>query len=308
MQEGLDLGQALLVGGDGALCLVHVEVLFDLELADGLGKGVVEVVGLGGLAGDDERGAGLVDEDGVDLVDDAVVVAALDALVGRGDHVVAQVVEAELGVGAVGDVCLVSELAQRGGRAVLEQAHGQAEEAVDAAHPLGVALGEVVVDRDHVHAVAGEGVEIDGQGGDQSLALACAHLGDLALVEHHAADELHVEVAHAGGAHRCLADHSEGLREELVEGLAVAVALAELVGLCPELLVAEGLHLVFKVVDDVDLGLELLELAIRAEGQELGEKVCHSPFFPDECKGIHHSITAPLTIRYRQGCSVVQRA
>jgi hypothetical protein len=35
------------------------------------------------------------------------------------------------------------------------------------------------------------------QRGDQGLALAGAHLGDLALVQHHAADQLHVEVAHA---------------------------------------------------------------------------------------------------------------
>ena len=41
---------------------------------------------------------------GVDLVDDGVVEAALDALAQLVHHVVAQVVEAELVVGAVGDV------------------------------------------------------------------------------------------------------------------------------------------------------------------------------------------------------------
>ena len=39
----------------------------------------------------------------------------------------------------------------------------EAEEAVDLAHPLGVALGEVVVDGDEVHALAGERVEVGGQ-------------------------------------------------------------------------------------------------------------------------------------------------
>jgi hypothetical protein len=66
---------------------------------------VVELGGVGDLARDDERGAGLVDEDRVDLVDDRVVVAALHLLGSRLiGHVVAQVVEAELVVGAVGDV------------------------------------------------------------------------------------------------------------------------------------------------------------------------------------------------------------
>ena len=57
-----------------------------------------------GLAADDQRRARLVDQDRVDLVDDRVVQAARDAVGDLVDHVVAQVVEAELVVGAVGDV------------------------------------------------------------------------------------------------------------------------------------------------------------------------------------------------------------
>ena len=57
-----------------------------------------------GLAGDDQRRARLVDEDRVDLVHDREGVAALDGVLERDGHVVAQVVEAELGVRPVGDV------------------------------------------------------------------------------------------------------------------------------------------------------------------------------------------------------------
>ena len=46
-------------------------------------------------------------------------------------------------------------------------------------------------------ALAHERVEIQRRGGDQCLAFAGLHLGDLALVKHHAADELDVVVAHA---------------------------------------------------------------------------------------------------------------
>ena len=68
------------------------------------GELVVELGRVGDPARDDERGAGLVDEDRVDLVDDAVVVAALDLFGPAHGHVVAEVVEAELVVRAVGDV------------------------------------------------------------------------------------------------------------------------------------------------------------------------------------------------------------
>ena len=66
---------------------------------------------------------------------------------------------------------------------------------VDPAHPLGVAAGEVVVHGDDVDAAAREGVQRDGERRDERLALAGPHLGDLPLVEDHAAHELDVVVA-----------------------------------------------------------------------------------------------------------------
>jgi hypothetical protein len=75
------------------------------EAADRAREVLVGAGGLGAGARDDERRSGLVDEDGVHLVDDGVVMPALHAHVGARDHVVAQVVEAELGVRAIGDIC-----------------------------------------------------------------------------------------------------------------------------------------------------------------------------------------------------------
>ncbi len=100
---------------------------------------------------------------------------------------------------------------------VNDHAHRQPQELVDLAHPLGVALGQVVVHRHHVHAVAGQRIQIAGQRRHQRLAFAGLHLGDLALVQHHAADQLHVEVAHLHGAPARLAHHRERLGQNLVQ-------------------------------------------------------------------------------------------
>ena len=71
-------------------------------------------------AADDERRAGFVDEDRVHFVDDGVVMRALDLLVAtRGHAVVAQVIEAELAVRAVGDVALRTA---RGGHPAADRA------------------------------------------------------------------------------------------------------------------------------------------------------------------------------------------
>ena len=101
-----------------------------------------------------------------------------------------------------------------------DDADGQPEEPVDAAHPFRVAAGEIVVDGDDVDALAGERVQVDGEGGDERLAFAGLHLGDRALVQHHAADELHVEMALAERSLGGLAHRREGRHENVVERLA----------------------------------------------------------------------------------------
>ena len=215
-------------------------------------------------AADDERGTGFVDQDGVNFVDDGEVVPALHAIVQVELHVVAQVVEAEFVVGAVSDVGGVGFAALHVVEIVHDDANTQTEKGVQLAHPLRVALGQVVVDRDHVNAASGERVQVYRQGRDQRLTFTGLHLGDLALVQHDAADQLHIEVPHLEDAPAGLAHYGEGLGQELVEdGLqgqillvgvldgvkALANAFAEFDGFTAELLVRKRLHRRLEGVD-----------------------------------------------------------
>ena len=146
----------------------------------------------------------------------------------------------------------------------------EAEELVDAPHPLGVALGEVVVDGDDVHALAGERIEVDRQRGDQRLAFAGLHLGDLALVQHHAADQLHVEMPLAERALGGLADGGEGRHQQVVERVPIGELLAERVGAGPQLGVGQALELRLEHVDGLDRGAIGLEPAIVRGAEHLG--------------------------------------
>ena len=143
---------------------------------------------------------------------------------------------------------------------------------VDRAHPLGVAAGQVVVDRDHVDALAGQRVEHDRQRGGQRLALAGLHLGDVAAVQDHPADELHVEVAHAHRPLAHLADDGEGLGEQVVERLALAGALAQRVEALAQLLVGLELQLGLEAADDRDALLVLAKLLGLADIQRTVEE------------------------------------
>ena len=152
-------------GGLNRLAGKHVEIglLALSEAADGAGEILVGAGTLGAGTGDDEGRARLIDQDGVNLVDDGECVAALNALTGAQNHVVTQVVETELGVGAVCDIGIVSAALLIERHAILQQTDLELEEAVDMAHPLGVALGEIVVDGDDMDALTGECVQIAGK-------------------------------------------------------------------------------------------------------------------------------------------------
>ena len=323
-EPALHLLDPLLGRGDGLVLEVDevVAALFlalgpGLQARDEAGEREVQVRRLLGLAADDERRPRLVDEDVVDLVDDGEAALALDPLVELEDHVVAQVVEPELVVGAVrdvrrvrlapGDRSKVDEPLVGGRVAGLEHERGvvrdhpdaDAQEVEDRAHPLRVAPGEVVVDGDDVDAPAGQRVEDRGHRGDEGLALAGPHLGDLALVEDRGADQLDVEVAHPERPLHRLAGHREDLGQDVVEGrleplvLALAALLLQLaaaleIGVVelvvgrlvgfgglgartfarslgeggPDLLVGEGLVLGLEGVGLVDQGLEASDLAV----------------------------------------------
>jgi hypothetical protein len=162
---------------------------------------------------------------------------------------------------------------------VHDHANGQAQKFVNLAHPLGVALGQIIVHRDHVNAVPGKGIQIARQRGDQRLAFAGLHFRDLALVQHHAADELHVEVPHIQLPATGFADYGKRLGKKLVQDFLfsgdafVGVfnafkrrgnPLAELDRLRPQLFVRELLHFGLKRIDRADTRNEALDHALVA--------------------------------------------
>ena len=164
-------------------------------------------------------------------------------------HVVAQVVEAELAVGAVGDVAVVGLAAGFRVHVALDVAGRDAEGLVDRQHPFAVAAGEVVVDGDDVDALAFQRVEVGRQRGDERLAFAGDHFGDVAAVQDDAADHLHVEVPHVLGAVGGLAAGGERFGQQIVERLAVGESLAKLRRQRLQFGVAQGLHCRFQLVD-----------------------------------------------------------
>ena len=246
----------------------------------------VEFAAILGRPRDDERRARFVDQDRVDFVDNREAVAALNHLAQRVLHVVAQIVEAELVVGPVSDVGGVSLTALVVVEPVHNGADGKAEEAIDLPHPLGVALGEIVVDGNDVDAAALKRVQVNRRGGDERLAFAGAHFGDLALVQKDAAHELHVIMALTERTLGRFAHGRESLWEDIVQLGAARQLVAVFARLVPERLVRESFKGRLKRIDARHERPQLADLAVINGAENLLGEVQHvrilnvdAPFF-----------------------------
>src|SRR5215475_1993938 len=235
------------------------------------------------------------------------MVAALDAVSQVEFHVVAQIIEAELVVGAVGNIGAVSFTPFVIIQFVDNHANSEAEEVVDLAHPLGVAFGQIVVDGDDMNTASGQRIEINRQSGDQRFTFTGFHLGDLAFMQHHATDKLHVEVPHVEDPPTGLANYCKCLFENFVQnsfkhgialrfvggqrlffgrfvGLSVRNPLLdprpELRGFRAELLIRELLHLRLKRADALHSWREPFDFALILGAEYLGDDVCNQKRYP----------------------------
>ncbi len=114
------------------------------------------------LARDDQRGTRFVDQDIIHLVNDGKVQFSLYHLLKRGNHVIAQVVKAELVVCAIGYIGVVGgpALSRLWLNGVDKHTNSKPQGFIDLAHPLGVTPCQVVVDGDDVYALACQGIQI----------------------------------------------------------------------------------------------------------------------------------------------------
>ena len=130
-----------------------------------------------------------------------------------------------------------------------------------------------------MHALCGQGIEIYSQRSRQSLAFAGAHFCNLAVIEHHAADELNVKVPHAEHAAACFAHNGKCLGQQVLQIFALGESVTKFRGFCSKLIVAELLHGGFKLIDFYTALAVLLDETVIAAAENLGKKgVKHRSF------------------------------
>ena len=134
------------------LCLVHLKVNIWSQATNCLSKILVGTCGFSASTRNNQRGTSLIDKDGVNLVDDGIMMSTLNTHLWASNHVVAQVVKAKLRVCAVGNICLIRRLFKAQAHTVLQKTNANTQELVDGAHPLTVSFSQVIVDSNNVNA------------------------------------------------------------------------------------------------------------------------------------------------------------
>ena len=183
------------------------------------------------------------------------MVRPLDAVLERVFHVVAQVIEAELVVGPIGDIRLVSRPAFRFGHVVPDHTDAQAQKLVDRSHPFGITPGQIVIHRDHVNTLTGQGVDVDSKSGDQGFPFPSLHLSNFAPMKDLTTDELHIEMTHIQGAPARFANRSKGFGENIVKRFAQFQTGFELGGLGLQISIRELGDSLLQLIDAIHQGL-----------------------------------------------------
>ena len=153
---------------------------------------------------------------------------------------------------------------------MLDTPDSHAQGPVDLSHPLAVAAREIVVNRDNMDPLPIDGIQVGRECGNQSFSFTGFHLRDLALVQDHAADELHIVMPHAEGALGRLPYDGERLRQDVVEGLAVCQALTEPRRQIGQLGIGKPRHLRLELVDLTDQGLDFLQVPLILAAHDFG--------------------------------------
>src|SRR3989338_3247696 len=135
---------------------------------------------------------------------------------------------------------------------MIDDADGNTKSVVYLPHPNGVPSREIVVHGHHVNASPRERVEVCGKCRDQRFSFSGAHLGDIAIVQYHAAQKLHVEVPLPQGTTRGLPHGGKRFGREIVKRTASASwrieAPPELVFFCSQRFVRKRFRRILKCI------------------------------------------------------------
>ena len=208
-----------------ARLIVH---LFYLEHLKRCRKAVGTGIKLGGLIAltrDNKRSTGFVNKDRVNLVNNRKIMLALNSLLLINYHVITQVIKAKLVIGAIGYIRIIRRFFLVMIQAVDNETHRKTHKAVNLAHPLGVTLGKIIVDRNDMNALTRKRIKVCRKCCNESFTFTCFHFTYTSLMQNDTAQYLNGEMAHSEHSVTRLTASGKCLGKNIIKRLPFCQAL-----------------------------------------------------------------------------------
>ena len=186
----------------------------------------------GGLpfTGNDQRGTCFINQDTIHLVHDGKGLAALHHIFLIKDHIVAQVVKAQLVIGGIGNIGKIGAGLFFFRHIPQNQPNGKTKEIVDLSHPFRISLGKILVYRNDMNAFARQCVKVGRQGRHQGFTLTGLHFRNAALMKDYTADQLNAVMTGTQHTIARFSDNGKGFGQNIIQRLAVCQTFLK--GIC----------------------------------------------------------------------------
>ena len=153
-KRGFSLCGAVFSKNNAFFLLLHRIVGLVFQARDEAVGLFIHICRLVALAGNDQRGARFINQDGVNLVNHGIVMSALHHIAAVDHHVVAQIIKAHLVIRAVGDIAGIRHAPLFSAQIMDDDANAHPQKTEQLPHLFALELCQVVVDRDDVNTLA----------------------------------------------------------------------------------------------------------------------------------------------------------
>ena len=273
MEELLNLMHTFLCQVDHFIFLIYDEIsgLFLLDSHDSIHLGIfrnvltsfhllrkniaslIQLCGLSTLSGNDKRSSRLIDQYGIDLINDRIMQISLYELLLVDYHVITQIIKTELIICYISDITIVCLTTLVIVHIIQNNSNRQSKEFMYFTHPLGISLRQVVIDRYDTDTLALQSVQICRKCGYQCLTFTGLHLCDTSLMQDNTTNDLYSVMFHTKDTACGLADCCKSLRKKIIKCLSLVQSFLIFFCFRFQLIVGKSYHLItirFYFIDD----------------------------------------------------------
>ena len=185
----------------------------------------------------DKRRPRLVDQYRIHLIHDGIVELPLYQLFLVNHHIITEIIKSQFVIRRIGNITVVCLAPCIVIHTVEDHPDTQAKKFMDLSHPLRITLRQIVINRHDMDAFPLQCIQIRRKCGDQRLTFTSTHLRDTPLMQDHAADELHSEMAQTDRSFGRLPDNGICLRQYIIQCLPFLQSLFKFRCLCLQLII-----------------------------------------------------------------------